>query len=89
MSKPILFLTNSMKTALGLFVAMSCRAVSPATAAKTLIDYFLPTPIHDRLRSDVWALAAVGADVQNGLEDATMKQWNYWDGQIIKGPHGK
>ena len=57
MSKPILFLTNSMKTALGLFVAMSCLgAVSPAIAAKTLIDYFLPTPIHDHLRSDVWGV---------------------------------
>jgi hypothetical protein len=64
--------------------------VSPAAAAKTLIDYFLPMPIHDRLRSDVWGAPAVGPrDVQNGLEDATMKQWNYWDGKIIKGPDGK
>ena len=28
-------------------------------------------------------------DPQNGLEDTTMKQWCYWDGQIIKGPDGK
>jgi hypothetical protein len=57
---------------------------------KTFIDYFLPTPIVGSLSKDVWGAAAVGArDPQNGLEDATMKQWNYWDGKIIKGPDGK
>ena len=28
-------------------------------------------------------------DPDNGLEDPTIKQWCYWDGQIIKAPDGK
>ena len=28
-------------------------------------------------------------DPKNGLEDPKMKLWDYWDGQIIKGPDGK
>jgi hypothetical protein len=57
---------------------------------KTLIDYFLPTPIHTSLTKDVWgAPGVIPRDTQNGLEDTTMKQWNYWDGQIIKAPDGK
>jgi hypothetical protein len=57
---------------------------------KTLIDYFLPTPIQSSLVSNVWGAPGVfPRDPQNGLEDTTMKQWCYWDGQIIKGPDGK
>jgi hypothetical protein len=57
---------------------------------KTFIDYFLPTPLSGPLSTDAWGAPAVGArDTKNGLEDATMKQWNYWDGQIIKGKDGK
>ena len=59
-------------------------------ADKTLIDYFLPMPIQGRLAKDVWGADNVlPRDPQNGLEDATMKQWCYWDGQIIRGPEGK
>jgi len=59
-------------------------------ADKTLIDYFLPTPIHGHLAADAWGAPNVlPRDPQNGLEDATIKQWCYWDGQIIKGPDGK
>lgn len=59
-------------------------------ADKTLIDYFLPMPIQGRLAKDVWGADNVlPRDPQNGLEDATMKQWCYWDGQIITGPEGK
>jgi hypothetical protein len=55
-----------------------------------LIDYFLPTPMVSPLVSNVWGAPGVfPRDPQNGLEDATMKQWCYWDGQIIKGPDGK
>jgi hypothetical protein len=57
---------------------------------KSFIDYFLPTPITGSLSSDVWGAATVGPrDPKNGLEDATMKQWDYWDGKILKGPDGK
>jgi hypothetical protein len=70
---------------------MSCAiGVSSLAADKTLIDYFLPTPIRSPLVSNVWGAPGVfPRDPQNGLEDTTMKQWCYWDGQIIKGPDGK
>jgi MYXO-CTERM domain-containing protein len=64
---------------------------SPATAqTKTLIDYFLPTPIVCPLTSSTWGAAGVlPRDTCNGLEDSTNKQWQYWDGKIFKGPDGK
>ena len=62
----------------------------PASRPKTFIDYFLPTPVAGSLTTNVWGAATVGPrDPKNGLEDGTMKQWNYWDGQIIKAPDGK
>ena len=62
-----------------------------ATAAdKTLIDYFLPMPIHGQLTTNAWGAAGVlPRDPNNGLEDQTLKQWYYWDGKILKGPDGK
>ena len=61
-----------------------------STERKTLIDYFLPTPVVGSLSKDAWGAANVlPRDQQNGLEDTTIKQWCYWDGQIIKGPEGK
>lgn len=57
---------------------------------KTFIDYFLPMPIVGSLSKDVWGAPEVGPrDPKNGLEDVTVKQWYYWDGQIIKGPDGR
>jgi hypothetical protein len=47
-------------------------------------------PVEGALVSDVWGAPGVfPRDPKNGLEDVTMKQWCYWDGQIIKGPDGK
>jgi hypothetical protein len=44
-------------------------------ADKTLIDYFLPTPIAGSLVSNVWGAPGVfPRDPRNGLEDTTMKQ---------------
>jgi hypothetical protein len=66
--------------------------VLPAAAQspKTFIDYFLPTPIVSPLSTTAWGAATVGPrDQKNGLEDPTMKLWDYWDGQIIHGPDGK
>ena len=89
---------NSIRTSGRLFVATSFVAVlapagaraAPDAGTKTLIDYFLPTPIEAPLQSNVWGAAAVGPrDIDNGLEDPTIKQWCYWDGKIIKGPDGK
>ena len=78
--------------ALGLFIGAGfgfCQETRPAPE-KTFIDYFLPMPIKGSLSKAAWGAAEVGArDPKNGLEDASMKQWDYWDGQIIKAPDGK
>lgn len=72
-----------------LAVLSSLGALSPA-ADKTLIDYFLPMPVQGRLTKEAWGAGNVlPRDPQNGLEDTTMKQWCYWDGQILKGQDGK
>ncbi len=71
-------------------VLLSALIGSSQAAEKTFIDYFLPMPIQSTLVSNVWGAPGVfPRDPQNGLEDVTMKQWCYWDGQIIKGPEGK
>lgn len=61
-----------------------------AADAKQFIDYFKPMPIVGKLDKAAWGAAEVGPrDQQNGLEDVKMAQWNYWDGQIVKGSDGK
>ncbi len=65
-------------------------AQTQPAARKSLINYFLPMPIHGSLSTNAWgATNVLPRDAQNGLEDTTAKLWNYWDGQIIKGPDGK
>jgi hypothetical protein len=72
-------------SALGILVGVSAPA-----SAKDLIEYFQPTPIVGSLSSTAWGAAATGPrDTQNGLEDATIKNYCYWDGQIMRGPDGK
>jgi hypothetical protein len=63
----------------------------PVLGPKPFIAYFKPTPIvRPPLLTKVWGAATVGPrDTGNGLEDVTMKRWNYWDGQILKGADGK
>jgi len=76
----------------GLLLVAAAVLVLPAAAQspKTFIDYFLPTPIVSPLSTTAWGAATVGPrDQKNGLEDPTMKLWDYWDGQIIHGPDGK
>ncbi len=61
-----------------------------ATPTKTFIDYFLPMPIGGTLSKELWGAETVGPrDPQNGLEDVTIRQWDYWDGKILKAPDGK
>ena len=78
-------------TLLAIVAASSAAMVAAqSTMKKTLIDYFQPTSANGPLSSDIWGAAAVGPrDPKNGLEDTSMKHWNYWDGQIIHGPDGK
>jgi lysophospholipase L1-like esterase len=82
---------RTMKTPGKLYVLMILFIGASSQAAdKALIDYFLPMPIESSLVSNVWGAPGVfPRDPKNGLEDETMKQWCYWDGQIIKGPDGK
>ena len=80
-------LKNAM-TGLALMPLLFNAGRHPMT--KSLIDYFLPTPVHGHLTSEFWGAANVQPrDPDNGLEDRSMKRWDYWDGQIIKGPDGK
>jgi len=68
----------------------AASAQADATNPKTFIDYFLPTPVLGKLTRDAWGADNVlPRDINNGLEDTTMKQYCYWDGQIIKAPDGK
>jgi hypothetical protein len=68
-------------------VASPVRAAD--AGAKTLIDYFLPTPIVCPLTSKTWGAPGVlPRDVCNGLEDSTNTQWQYWDGKILVGADG-
>jgi hypothetical protein len=60
-----------------------------ALGPKPFISYFKPMPAA-RLSESVWGAAEVGRrDPLNGLEDATLAKWNYWDGQILQGSDGK
>lgn len=65
-----------------------CQELVPVK--KSFIDYILPMPVNGSLSSRAWGAAQVGPrDPDNGLEDAAMKQWNYWDGQILRGRDGR
>jgi hypothetical protein len=72
-------------------LALSVLTASASLAQeKTLIDYFLPMPVQEKLTSETWGAPNVlPRDPGNGLEDPTSKEWSYWDGQILKGPDGK
>ena len=75
------------------FVSMAAYSQSNPTSGvgpKPFIDYFRPIPASGKLSNEVWGAATVGRrDPGNGLEDATMKHWDYWDGKILRGPDGK
>ena len=82
----ILILVLSILPAVGYCQADNTAAVGP----KAFIDYFQPVPVSGQLSKEVWGAATVGPrDPNNGLEDPTMKHWNYWDGKILRGPDGK
>lgn len=68
--------------------AVSAEVV-PTLGPKPFIGYFKPMP-RAKLSKSAWGAAEVGPrDPRNGLEDLSMAKWNYWDGQILKGPDGK
>jgi hypothetical protein len=62
----------------------------PVLGPKPFIAYFKPAAPRGKLSTDAWGVATVGPrDIRNGLEDVTMTRWNYWDGQVLKGPDGR
>ncbi len=72
------------------FASVNFAQETQPVKTKTFIDYFKPTPIIAPLTSETWGAPKIfPRDIKNGLEDPTMKQWCYWDGQIIKSPDGK
>ena len=80
-----------MKTFLKLTLAMALAVPGVLPAAdKTMIDYFLPMPIHGQLTTNTWGAPGVmPRDPRNGLEDPALAEWYYWDGKIIRGGDGK
>ncbi len=70
---------------MGAALVPAALAATASAAVQQWMDYFQPTPIISPLSSSCWGAAQVGPrDQSNGLEDKTMKSWNYWDGGIIK-----
>ena len=71
--------------------AFSLAATSGTASAKTLIDYFKPTPTICAASSNTWgASTSVPRDTCNGLEDTKKPpQWLYWDGTILRAQDGK
>jgi hypothetical protein len=87
-------LTVSVLTLLASLLTFPALAQLPGAASmpppKTFIDYFLTTPPHGDLSRDAWgATNVLPRDPENGLEDTTIKEYCYWDGQIIKAADGK
>jgi len=62
-----------------------------AEKIKNLVDYFLPMePVGQLISNEIWGnFNVLPRDIQNGLEDPTMKSWCYWDGRIVKDDEGK
>lgn len=58
---------------------------------KSLVDFFLPIePQGKMITEGIWGNENVlPRDTTNGLEDATLKKWCYWDGGIVKDDAGK
>jgi hypothetical protein len=66
-------------------------ATPSIAAAKSLFQYFRPTPIACPLTKSTWgASTSVPRDTCNGLEDTkNPPQWIYWDGKILRAKDGK
>jgi len=71
--------------------AFSLAAASGTASAKTLIDYFKPTPNACAASSITWgASTSLPRDTCNGIEDTKKPpQWLYWDGTILRADDGK
>lgn len=72
-------------------LAFAACAAPEAASAKTLIDYFEPTPRVCAVSSNTWgASTSIPRDTCNGIEDTKQPpQWLYWDGTILRAEDGK
>lgn len=72
-------------------LALSATVLTAQTETKSLVDFFLPLePVAPLVSSGVWGSSnALPRDTANGLEDATLQNWCYWDGGVVKGDDGK
>jgi hypothetical protein len=71
-------------------LALTAQVALAAGPGASFKDYIRPMPMAKGLSTTAWGAAEVGPrDTGNGLEDPTMRQWNYWDGQIVKAKDGK
>lgn len=66
-------------------------ALQANSQQKTLVDFFQPMePPAPIVSEGIWAAEGVlPSDTANGLEDAKLKDWCYWDGSIVKDDEGK
>jgi len=70
-------------------IAFASLALPSNVNAKSLIDYFQPTPTVCAVSTNTWG-SNVPRDACNGLEDSKKPpQWIYWDGKIIQAADGK
>ena len=73
-------------------IAVVALAPLPASAQAVtpFMNYFQPTPIVCPLSTTAWGVPTVGPrDTCNGIEDATDKTYEYWDGKIMQSSDGK
>ncbi|MDZ8117631.1 glycoside hydrolase family protein [Pontiella agarivorans] len=75
---------------LAILTALLLAAPLVKAGQKTLIDFFLPMEPRNMVSEGIWGADPVlPRDIDNGLEDPTMKNWCYWDGSIVKDDTGR
>jgi hypothetical protein len=85
---PLVFMILGLSICLPI-VGYSQADDTAAVGPKPFIDYFRPIPVSGKLSKEIWGATTVGPrDPNNGLEDTTMKHWDYWDGKILRGSDG-
>jgi hypothetical protein len=75
-----------------LMLFLFCYSINlSAQNKKNLVDFFRPMePQKELVSKGIWGDSnVIPRDTINGLEDATLKKWCYWDGKIVKDDEGK
>lgn len=77
---------------ISVLIALSIGTAAVCAENKiNMIDYFQPMEPQGELVSEgIWGASGVlPRDIKNGIEDADMSDWCYWDGSIVKADDGK